>query len=47
MSSKNYDKLDDFYFANFPALDGDIPRYTSNEVYILVGFLTLIYGIKD
>ena len=47
MSSKNYDKLDDFYFVNFPALDGYIPRYTSNKVYILVGSLTLILGIKD
>ena len=29
VSSKIYDKRDDFYFeiVNFPFLDGDVPRY--------------------
>ena len=37
VSSKIYDKRDDFDFdiANFPFLDGDIPRATSYGVYIL------------
>ena len=36
VSSKNYDKRDDFDFVivNFPFLDGDVPRSTSNGVYI-------------
>ena len=35
VSSKNYDKRDDFDFdiVNFPFLDGDIPRATSYGVY--------------
>ena len=36
VSSKNYDKRDDFDFeiVNFPFLDGDVPRSTSHGVYI-------------
>ena len=36
VSTKNYDKRDDFDFeiVNFPFLDGDIPRTTSYGVYI-------------
>ena len=37
VSSKIHDKRDDFDFdiVNFPFLDGDVPRSTSYEVYIL------------
>ena len=36
VSTKIYDKRDDFDFenANFPFLDGDVPRSTSYGVYI-------------
>ena len=36
VSTKIYDKLDDFYFeiVNFSFLDGDAPRFTSYGVYI-------------
>ena len=36
VSTKNYDKRDDFDFevVNFPYLDGDVPRSTSYGVYI-------------
>ena len=36
VSTKIYDKHDDFDFeiVNFPFLDGDVPRSTSNGVYI-------------
>ena len=36
VSTKNYDKRDDFDFdiVNFPFLDGDVPRRTSYGVYI-------------
>ena len=36
VSTKTYDKRDDFYFdiVNFPFLDGDVPRCTSYGVYI-------------
>ena len=34
VSSKSHDKRDDFDIVNFPFLDGDIPRATSNGVYI-------------
>ena len=36
VSTKIYDKRDDFDFeiVNFPFLDGDVPRSTSNRVYI-------------
>ena len=35
-SSKIYDKRDDFDFdiVNFPVLDGDVPLYSSDGVYI-------------
>ena len=40
-----YDKRDDFdfYFVNFPFLDGDFPRRPSYEVYIsqLIRFATV------
>ena len=38
VSSKIYDKRDDFDFdiVNFPFLDGDIPRSTSDGVYTLL-----------
>ena len=36
VSTKIYDKRDDFDFEifNFPFLDGDVPRFTSYEVYV-------------
>ena len=36
ISTKSHDKLDgfDFEIANFPSLDGDVPRSTSYGVYI-------------
>ena len=34
VSTKNYDKRDDFDIVNFPFLDGDVPRRTSYGVYI-------------
>ena len=34
VSSKRYDKRDDFDFDNFPFLDGDVLRSTSYGVYI-------------
>ena len=36
VSTKNYDKRDDFDFeiVNFPFLDGDVPQSTSYEAYI-------------
>ena len=36
VSTKMYDKRDDFYFeiVNFPFLDGDVPRSASFRVYI-------------
>ena len=36
VSTKIYDTRDDFYFeiVDFPFLDGDVPRSTSNRVYI-------------
>ena len=34
VSTKIYDKRDDFDFKNFPFLDGDVPRSTSYGVYI-------------
>ena len=33
VSSKIYDKLDNFDFVNFPFLDGDVPRRPSYGVY--------------
>ena len=34
VSTKSYDKRDDFDIVNFPFLDGDVPRRTSYLVYI-------------
>ena len=34
VSSKIYDKRDDFDIVNFPFLDGDVPRRASYDVYI-------------
>ena len=34
VSTKIYDKRDDFHFVNFPFLDGDVPHSTSYGVYI-------------
>ena len=34
VSSKIYDKRDDFDIVNFPFLDGDVPRRPSYGVYI-------------
>ena len=34
VSTKIYDKRDDFDIVNFPLLDGDVPRRTSYGVYI-------------
>ena len=42
VSSKIYDKQDDFNFkiVNLPFLDGDVPRSSSNGIYIYI-FLSL------
>ena len=34
VSTKIYDKRDDFNIVNFPFLDGDVPRSTSYGVFI-------------
>ena len=34
VSSKIYDKWDNFEIVNFPFLDGDVPRSPSYDVYI-------------
>ena len=34
VSSKIYDKRDNFEIVNFPFLDGDVPRSSSYGVYI-------------
>ena len=34
VSTKMYDKRDDFYFVNFPFLDGDVPRRRFYGVYM-------------
>ena len=51
VSSKIYDKRDDFDFdiVNFPSLDGDIPRSTSNGVYIsqLIRFARVVSPVAD
>ena len=51
VSSKIYDKRDDFDFdiANFPFLDGDIPRSTSYGVYIsqFIGFARVSSHVAD
>ena len=51
VSTKNYDKRDDFDFeiVNFPFLDGDVPRSTSYGVYIskLIRFARASIYITD
>ena len=51
VSSKIYDKRDDFDFdiANFPFLDGDVPRSTSYRVYIsqLIRFARVSSHVAD
>ena len=44
VSTKIYDKRDDFDFkiVKFPFLGGDVPRYTSNGVYISLNSFLLI-----
>ena len=51
VSSKIYDKLDDFNFetVNFPFLDGDVPRPPSYGIYIsqLTGFARVCSNVDD
>ena len=51
VSTKIYDKRDDFYFdvVNFPFLDGDVPPRTSYGVYIsqLKGFARASSNLND
>ena len=53
VSSKIYDKLDDFDFdfdiVNFPFLDGDVPRSTSYGIYIsqLIRFARVSNHVAD
>ena len=51
VSSKIYDKRDDFDFeiVNFPFLDGDVPRSTSDGVYIsqLIRFARVSTHVAD
>ena len=51
VSSKIYDKLDDFNFVtvNFPFLDGDVPRSSSYNVYIsqLIRFARVCSNVDD
>ena len=51
VSSKIYDKLDDFNFeiVNFPFLDGDVPRSPSYGVYIsqLIRFARVCSNVDD
>ena len=51
VSSKIYDKLDDFNFeiVNFPFLDGDVPRSPSHGVYIsqLIRFARVCSNVDD
>ena len=51
VSSKIYDKRDDFYFeiVNFPFLDGDIPCSPSYGVYIsqLIRFARVCSNVDD
>ena len=51
VSSKIYDKLDDFDFdiVNFPFLDGDVPRRPSYGVYIsqLIRFARVCSHVDD
>ena len=51
VSSKNYDKRDDFNFeiVNFPFPDGDVPRSPSYGVYIsqLIRFARVCSNVDD
>ena len=51
VSSKIYDKRDDFHFAivNFPFLDGDVPRRPSYGVYIsqVIRFARVCSHVED
>ena len=44
VSSKIYDKQDDYYFeiVNFPFLDGDVPSSPSYGKYIFLSLLVLL-----
>ena len=41
VSTKIYDKRDDFDIVNFPFLDGDVPRRPSYGVYIYLNLFAL------
>ena len=49
VSTKIYDKRDDFDIANFPFLDNDVPRNTSYGVYIfqLIRFARASSHVSD
>ena len=49
VSSKIYDKRDDFEIVNFQFLDGDVPRSTSYGVYIsqLICFARVCSNVDD
>ena len=49
ISSKIYDKRDDFDIVNFPFLDGDVPRRASYGVYIsqLIRFARVCNHVTD
>ena len=51
VSSKMYDKRDDFYFniVNFPFLDGDVPHRPSYGVYVsqLIRFARVCSHVED
>ena len=49
VSSKIYDKRDDFDIVNFPFLDGDVPRSASYGVYIsqLIRFARVSSHVAD
>ena len=49
VSSKIYDKRDDFDIVNFPFLDGDVPRCPSYGVYIcqLIRFARVCSHVED
>ena len=45
VSSKIYDKRDDFDIVNFPFLDGEVPRSTPYRVYISQLNKFIIYSV--
>ena len=49
VSTKIYDKRDDFDVVNFPFLDGDVPRRTSYGVYLsqLIRFVRASSNLSD